>query len=125
MRRHPGRQRGMTLLGMAFAAFLLGFFTLLVLKIGPIYLEHYKVVSSLKSLEQMPDLAGKSRREVRTLLEKRLDINMVENVTGDDIQVSREDGVTTVTVTYAVEKPLIGNLSVVVYFDDRIEVTNP
>ncbi len=124
MKRHPGRQRGMTLLGAAFAAFLFGFFALLVLKIGPIYLEHYKVVSSLKSLEQVPDLARKSRREVRSLLVRRLDINMVENVTGDDIRVSREDGVTTVTVTYAVEKPLIGNLSVVVYFDDRIEVTN-
>ncbi len=125
MKRHPGRQRGMTLLGMVFAAFLLGFFTLLILKIGPIYLEHYKVVSSLKSLEQTADLARKSRREVRTLLEKRLDINMVENVTGDDIRVSKQDGVLSVAVTYAVEKPLFGNLSVVVYFDDRIEVENP
>ncbi|HEB78423.1 MAG TPA: DUF4845 domain-containing protein [Methylothermaceae bacterium] len=125
MNRHPGRQSGMTLIGMVLVAFLIGFFTLLILKIGPIYLEHYKVITSLKSLEQMPELARKSRREVRSLLEKRLDINMVENVTRDDIQVLKEDGVVTVAVTYEVEKPLFGNLSVVAYFDDQIEVARP
>ncbi len=125
MNRHPGRQSGMTLIGMVLVAFLIGFFILLILKIGPIYLEHYKVITSLKSLEQMPELARKSRREVRSLLEKRLDINMVENVTRDDIQVLKEDGVVTVAVTYEVEKPLFGNLSVVAYFDDQIEVARP
>ncbi len=116
------RQRGITLIGFALILGLIGFFTILILKIGPIYLEHYKVVSSLQSLKEDPALPKKSRREIYSLLNKRFDINMIENVTTDDISVSKEDGVVTVAVTYEVEKPIFGNLSVLVYFDDQIEV---
>jgi len=116
------RQRGITLIGFALLLGLIGFFTILILKIGPIYLEHYKVLSSLQSLKEDPSLPKKRRREIFSMLEKRFDINMIENVTTDDISVSKEDGVVTVAVTYEVEKPIFGNLSVLVYFDDQIEV---
>lgn len=119
--RNPSHQRGMTLIGLIFVLAIFGFFVLLILKIGPIYLEHFKVVGSLKSLQETPELAKKSRREIRSLLEKRLDINMVENVAPEDIVVRKEGGVVTVEVSYEVEKPVLGNLSVVAYFDDRIE----
>ena len=116
------RQRGITMIGFALLLGLIGFFTILILKIGPIYLEHYKVLSSLQSLKEDPSLPKKRRREIFSMLEKRFDINMIENVTTDDISVSKEDGVVTVAVTYEVEKPIFGNLSVLVYFDDQIEV---
>ncbi len=116
------RQQGMTLIGMILVFMIFGFFVLLILKIGPIYLEHFKVVSSLESLRETPELARKSRREIRTLLEKRFEINMIDNVAPEDITVHKEDGVVSVEITYEVEKPVMGNLSVVAYFDDRIEV---
>ncbi len=112
----------MTLIGILFLLVMIGFFVLLTLKILPIYLEHFKVVSSLQSLEQTPDLAKMSRRQIASLMDKRLDINMVENVTSQDVEVSKQDGMVTVSVVYSVEKPLFGNLSVIVDFDDRIEV---
>lgn len=112
----------MTMIGILFMLILIGFFTLLTLKILPIYLEHFKVVSSLKSLEQTPDLTHMSRRHILGLMEKRLDINMVDQVTRQDIEVSKQDGTVLVSVAYSVEKPLFGNLSVIVDFDDKIEV---
>ncbi len=118
----PKRQCGMTMIGILFMLILIGFFTLLTLKILPIYLEHFKVVSSLKSLEQTPDLTHMSRRHILGLMEKRLDINMVDQVTRQDIEVSKQDGTVLVSVAYSVEKPLFGNLSVIVDFDDKIEV---
>ncbi len=116
------RQRGITMMGFALILGLIAFFTILILKIGPIYLEHYKVVTSLQSLKEDPALPRKSRREIFSLLQKRFDINMIENVTAEDISVSKEDGIVTVSVAYEVEKPIFGNLSVLVYFDDNIEV---
>ncbi len=119
---HPTRQSGITLIGLLIILILIGFFTLLTLKILPIYLEHYKVLSSLESLQQTSDLASKSRRQIRNTLEKHLDINMVDHVTPEDILVLKEDGLVKVSVTYSVEKPLFGNLSVIADFDDQIEV---
>ncbi|GAB6067480.1 hypothetical protein JCM13664_07980 [Methylothermus subterraneus] len=115
------RQGGMTLLGTLLVLGLIGFFALLTLKILPIYLEHFKVLSSLESLKRTPELAGQSAHEIRNLLLKRLDINMVENVRPEHIRVVKQGGITRVEVNYAVEKPLFGNLNVIVYFDDKIE----
>ena len=116
------RQSGMTLIGLLIILFLIGFFALLTLKILPIYLEHFKVVSSLESLQQTPDLADEPRRKIVDLLNRRLDINMVEHVHPEDIEVLKEDGIVTVSVVYSVEKPLFGNLSVIADFDDQIKV---
>ena len=56
-------QNGLTLIGFLWVAFLIGFFSLLVLKIGPICLEHYKVVH--RSVAQKEnDIASKSRDEI-------------------------------------------------------------
>jgi len=121
--RQSKRQSGMTLIGLLTVLFLIGFFALLTLKILPIYLEHFKVVSSLESLQQTPDLADEPRRKIVDLLNRRLDINMVENVHPEDIEVHKEDGIVTVSVVYSVEKPLFGNLSVIADFDDQIKVS--
>ncbi len=115
------RQSGMTLIGLVLVLGLIAFFTLLTLKILPIYLEHFKVVSSLESLKKTPELAQQSPYEIRSLLIKRLDINMVENVQPEDIRIVKKGAVATVEVTYAVEKPIVGNLSVIIYFNDKIE----
>lgn len=118
---HLKRQSGMTLIGLVSVLGLIGFFTLLTLKILPIYLEHFKVVSSLESLKKTPDLAHQSPHDIRSLLMKRLDINMVESVRPEDIRIVKKGAVATVEVTYAIEKPIVGNLSVIVYFHDQIE----
>lgn len=115
------RQSGMTLIGLIFVLGLIAFFALLTLKILPIYLEHFKVISSLESLKKTPDLAQQSPYEIRSLLIKRLDINMVESVRPEHIRVVKQGGIARVEVAYAVEKPIVGNLSVIVYFNDKIE----
>jgi len=115
------RQSGMTFLGALVTFGAIGFFALLALKILPIYLEHFKVVTSLESLKKTPALAGHSTHEIRDLLLRRLDINTVESVRPEHIRVLKQGSVAKVEVAYAVEKPLFGNLSVIVYFHDQIE----
>ncbi len=115
------RQSGMTFLGTIATFGLIGFFALLTLKILPIYLEHFKVVSSLESLKKTPELVEHSAHEIRNLLLRRLDINTVESVRPEHIRVLKQGGVARVEVAYAVEKPLFGNLNVIVRFHDQIE----
>jgi len=58
---------------------------------------------------------------VRTL-RKRLDINMIEGVTNDDIFVERTGDAMEIGFDYELRRNLIGNLDVVMSFDKSIEV---
>ncbi len=116
------RQSGMTMIGFLLMFMLIGFFALLVLKIGPIYLEHFKIKSSLESLKNDPDFATRTKEEILTTLQKRWDINSVDRVTAaKDVKVSRQGGKLTVQVAYEAVEHIMGNVDVLVTFDDSIE----
>lgn len=115
-------QNGLTLIGFLWVAFLIGFFSLLVLKIGPIYLEHYKVASSLESLKKENDIASKSRDEILNLLQKRWEINMVERVTTKDVKIIKDGSYLKVEIAYDVAQHLFGNVDALLHFNDLIEV---
>ncbi|MGX2031477.1 MULTISPECIES: DUF4845 domain-containing protein [Methylocaldum] len=118
----PSRQSGLTLIGFLFVLFLIGFFSLLVLKIGPVYLEHYKIVSSLESLKKDNDLASKTRDEILTLLQKRWEINMVERVSTKDVKIIKEGSYLKIEIAYDVAEHLFGNVDALLHFNDLIEV---
>jgi hypothetical protein len=122
MYQPPSRQRGMTFLGFVMLMCLIGFFSMLIIKIGPIYLDHYKVVASLEGLKADPDLPSRSKQDILSSLAKRWDIDMVSSVTKDDVYVAKEMGKVTVQVAYDVTKPIMGNIDVLVHFNDSIEV---
>ncbi len=116
------RQQGMTTIGWILVFLLIAFFTLITLKIVPIYLDSFTALSILKDLEADPDTGAMSPGEVVRTLRKRLDINMVEGVTNDDIYVERTGDAMIIGFDYEVRRNILGNLDVVVSFDKSIEV---
>ncbi|MCK9636206.1 MAG: DUF4845 domain-containing protein [Methylobacter tundripaludum] len=118
----PGRQQGLTLISLVFVLGLIGFFTLLTLKIVPIYLDHGKVKSALEALKQMPDLQTLSEFEIRDSLTKRFNINYVYDVNQDDITVVRHGDYVKVDIEYETVVKLVGNLSALAEFHDSFEV---
>lgn len=117
----PGKQRGLTLISLIFLLGIIGFFTLLVLKIAPIYLNHSKVVNALAALDESNDLASMSRQEILTSLNKRFNMNYVEHVAADDIQIVAQPGYARVNIDYDRIEPIIANLSVLVEFHEVLE----
>jgi len=118
---HPSRQTGMTLIGFLLTFVLIGFFTVLVLKLAPIYLEHFKVVTSLNSLKKEPDLGAKTKDEILTMLQKRWDINAIDHVSAKDVKIAKQGGHVKIQVAYEVVEHIMGNVDALVYFDDAIE----
>jgi len=116
------RQKGLTLVGFLSVLFLIGFFSLLALKIGPVYLEHYKVASSLESLKTENDIALKSREEILTLLQRRWQVNSVERVTAKDVKITKQGSYLKVQVAYDVAEHVFGNVDALLHFNDLIEV---
>ena len=117
----PRTQGGMTGLGWLTVIALIIFFALLVVKIVPIYIENYSVKTVLGSLEQEPLITQKPVREIRKMVERRLQINSVYDL-DDAVHIEKSSGVITVDITYEVRKSLFANIDIVVSFSDNVEL---
>ena len=118
----PKRQQGLTFISLIFILGLIAFFVLLGLKIGPIYLNHSKVASALAEIEKTTHIEDQSEAQIRDSLSKRFNINYVDDVTQDDITVAKQGNYLKVAIEYEVVRKIAGNLSVLVEFNDVIEV---
>lgn len=121
-------QGGITYLGMLILMIVIAFGAIVVIKIFPLYLEHFKVQSSLKSLAQDPkdELMTMPTSELEKLLFNRFGVNDVEHVTRDDVKISKEGGKTVIDVSYEARVSLFYNLDLVARFpDNHIELGGP
>lgn len=115
-------QRGMTAIGWLMMMGLIAFFTLITLRLVPIYLEYSKVVSVLESLANEPGIGAKSRASIVSLVTKRFNINDVRKVQPKLIKVSKDRGITRISIQYERREHLISNIDVVASFNKAIEV---
>jgi hypothetical protein len=116
------RQQGLTFISWMVVLIVLGFFVMIALKITPVYLDHYAVKQSLESLKNEPLIGRKNLIDIRKLITNRLGINNVRSLGKDQISITRSGGVTTVTIKYEERREVVGNLSLVMTFDDSIEL---
>jgi len=120
-----GRQDGMTYLGMLMLLIVVAFFAVVVIKVLPIYLENFKVKSSLDSLvqESKNNPVTLSPPELEKLLLNRLAVNDVDHVKKEDIKISKEGHNTVVVVDYEARVTLFDNLDLVARFpNNRVEL---
>lgn len=109
------KQRGMTLIGFLFVLGAALFVAYIGMKLVPIYLNHYSVVSAMKSLAAEPGAANMSEGRIRDLLSRKFMTSYVKHVTARDIEVVRSTGVQ-IVAEYEVREDLIGNLDAVITF---------
>ena len=116
------RQNGMTAIGWLLMLGLIAFFTLITLRLLPLYLEYAKVAAALESLESEPGITRKTKADIVRLVSKRFEVNDVMNVSAKEIEVKKDKGVLTVSIDYERRENLISNIDVVAKFDKKIEV---
>ena len=117
------RQRGMTPIGWILVFLLIAFFTLIALKLVPIYLDSFTIGSVISGMKTEPGIGAKTPREVVAMIEKRLDINMVEGITADDIFVEKRGDTMTISAEYEIREKMLGNVDVIVSFNKSVEVS--
>jgi len=116
------RQKGLTFISIMLILGLIAFFVMLALKVGPIYMNHNKVVSTLVAVENMPGVENMTKREIELTIAKRLSMNYVDKIKFDDFEIIRRDNLLTVSIDYERVEKLMGNLSVLVEFSESFEV---
>jgi hypothetical protein len=114
-----GRERGISLIGFLLLMAVGSFVILFVVRVAPIYFDHYLIKSTIESLNKDPNLQSKSREEILGLLQNRWDINNIETVKKKDVKLSREEGSLKLQLKYEVSRNVYANLDVVVRFDDE------
>ncbi len=118
----PNKQYGMTGIGWLLSIALIILVMLIVIKLIPAYVDQFNVSSVLSSLKKEPGIANMGGKEVTNAIMKRLDINMVKDVTLDDIYISQEGRYRVIEIEYQVQRHLLGNVDVLLNFNNRIEI---
>jgi hypothetical protein len=108
----------MTGIGWLIVLGLIGFFALLTLKMLPSYLEYYKIVSTLESLEK--ESGFDTPAEIRTLLERRFEISYVNSLLPREVVIKSAGKNYSVRAKYVSKVHLFGNVSVVMAFDKQV-----
>jgi hypothetical protein len=112
----------MTAIGWLLVLGLIAFFTLVTLRLVPMYLEYAKVVSTLESLPNEPGISKMSKSEIVKIITKRFDVNDVDSVDPRNVVITKERGILKVGFAYERRAHLVGNVDVVAVFDKHVEV---
>jgi hypothetical protein len=114
------QQKGVTTIGWLIILGLIGFFVLLALRMGPSYMEYYKVASTLESMAKESGFGNP--HEIRRMAENRFDISYVHSITHNDLKIKPFGQQFLVSAKYESRVHLFGNVFVVMAFDKQVKV---
>ena len=118
------KQNGLTLIGFVVMLSFVLFIAFIGMKIGPIYMEYYSVVSAMNGVASERGSARLSPFDIRVKVLNRLYVSYSsDNIESKHIKVTRGNGVN-LRIAYEVRKPVIGNLDVVAKFDRSVKLAN-
>ncbi len=118
------KQGGLTLIGFIIVLAITIFVAFIGMKIVPIYMEYYSVVSAMNGVAAERGSARLSPYDIRVRILNRLYVSYSDdNVKEKDIKLTRKNGVY-LRIAYEVRKPVIGNLDVVAKFDRSVRLSD-
>ncbi len=114
------KQRGMTNIMIVVILVMLAFFATAAIKVMPLYLDNFTIAGVVKSVAEDPELREKSKSEIRSLVERRLTINGLDQY-AKHTKVRPGEGVMILELNYERRENFYGNLDVVAVFENRAE----
>jgi hypothetical protein len=113
------RQDGVSALGMVAGLAALVAVVVLMLRLGPHYIDFQTMGSVMEGLNGL-QVNEMDKRAIFQTLEKRFKINNLRSFrVRDRVSIERDKTGTTVVVKYEVREPLIGNADIVLAFDEK------
>ena len=119
MLKTPKSQRGMTAIGIMMILALVGFVLVIAIKLFPVYLESFKVNSTLQGLTSDSRVEGATDRQVKDLILKKLQVDDVDAVLPEHIKIETSGKKRTVSIAYESRVHMMGNIDAVAVFGDN------
>lgn len=116
------KQKGMTAIGWMLTIAVISFFSIMLVKLFPVYIDRFNVSSVMSTLENDPAVSTMGSEEISQKILNGLKINMVSDITKDNIYISESNGVRIIELDYQVRRNLLGNHDMLISYVSRIEV---
>ena len=116
------KQRGITLLGFVMVLIVLAIFAVVAMNLFPVYREAFSVENAMKNVAKQPGAENMSLGQLQQSLQKRFDIDYVENVNAKQLTLVRDKGGNQINMNYEVRKPLVYNIDFVAMFDYTVDL---
>ncbi len=111
------KQRGIGFFGFIMIAAGLIFAAILGMKLVPPYVHNAQIVQIFQTISGDPAMQTGSVKDIRESYSKRAGINYITELAAEDIEISKDSGVLTLSATYQVKIPVAGNVSLVIDFN--------
>jgi hypothetical protein len=111
------QQRGVSLGGLVMVLVGFVFLAMISMKLIPAYMENSKIQRALNEIVHDPALQSATPAEIKDSFSKRA--NVMDDVTAvspNDLEMSKDNGVLTLSVSYSVKIPFAGNVSLLIDF---------
>lgn len=119
--RAPGRQRGVSVLGILVILMLFSFFLTVAIRLMPSYMEGRAVKSAIQGVAEASN-PNSSLRDVVRRLDSTFITNRIDAISSRQVKVYREDGKIFIDASYETRTPLFENVDAVLMFPDNIVV---
>lgn len=107
-------QRGVAISGLLVWGIVIALVAVLGMKVGPEYLEYFKILKSVKSVST--EASGKTVAEIRAAYDRYADVNYIETLKGADLDISKDANGVVIEFTYERRIPLFYNVSLLIDF---------
>jgi hypothetical protein len=111
------RQRGVSLSGLLVWSVLLILVAIGGMKIIPAYVQDAEIRSILSTIANDPEMQGVQSKDIRESFSKRAMMNNINVVTANDIEIVKDARGLSLSISYQVKIPLIGNASLLLEFN--------
>lgn len=113
------RQRGLGLWGWLFVLGVIGFVTMITLKLIPIYLSEMSIERVVKATAQDSGNASLPLPELRRAMRTRWDVEGITTLRVEDVKLVQTPGGRALSYEYEARTELFYNISIVVSFSNR------
>ena len=117
MKTMANKQRGVSLEGTLVVIVLLIVVGVGAMKVLPSYMENGTIKTILDTIAHDPEMQGASVKDIRLSFAKRAMMNNINVVSANDIEVSKDAGGLSLSISYSVKIPLVSNASLLLEFD--------
>lgn len=121
MKTKLSRQTGMSFPALMFLLLIVVAAGTFAIKTVPAYLDYNTVDGAIESVLSDPKLGLNSVGEIRTGIQKRLQINNVEVIKAKQIRIEKSGGRVYVAFDYEVREDLIHNIDLIMDFEKEYE----